>query len=364
VNRRNFLRVTGAAAAALTLPLPKLGRAVAAPDARWRVFEVTTQLTLLKPTGTSRAWVPLPLAVDTEFQKSLGNEWTASGGKAWFALDERYGVTMVAAEWAEGVKPVLEVRSRFTTRDWTVDLSAKPAASTLDAASHKLWTAPTKLIPTGGLVRATAQKVTASTQGGTVEKARALYQWVCDNSFRDPKTRGCGLGDVQSMLATKSLGGKCADINGLFIGLARSLGIPARDVYGVRVADSLRGYKALGKAVDVTKAQHCRAEFFADGYGWVPVDPGDVRKVMLEEPPGNLSAEDAKVQSARAFLFGNWEMNWLAFNYGHDVLLPGSNRGPVGFLMYPQGETADGRLDCLDAPAFQYTLTAREVSFA
>jgi transglutaminase-like putative cysteine protease len=363
MNRRSFLRISSAAGASLALPLPKLGRVFAATlEGPWRVFEVTTRIEMLHPKGVSRAWVPLPLAVDTDFQKSLGNRWDAKGGRASFAHDARYGVTLVSAEWPEGTKPVLEVTSKVTLRNWTVELATRPGRQTLDAAARALWTAPTRLIPTGGLVLATAEKVTAGVKGGDLDKARALYEWVCDNSYRDPKARGCGLGDINSMLATQTLGGKCADINGLFIGLARAVGIPARDVYGIRVADSQRGYKALGKSGDVTKAQHCRAEFFAEGYGWIPVDPGDVRKVILEEPPGNLSPSDPKVLAARATLFGNWEMNWMAYNYGHDVALPGSTHGSVGFLMYPQGETADGLLDCLDAPNFQYTLTSREVS--
>jgi len=364
MNRRSFLRVTGAAAASLALPLPRVGRALAAGDSGWRVFEVTTSIEILKPVGASRCWVPLPLAVDTDFQKSLGNEWSAPGGKAWFAHEDHYGVTMVAAEWPAGAKPVLELRCRFSLRDRSVDVLVKPGAQKLDAPDRKLWTAPTKLIPTDGIVLATATRVTSGVQGGDLAKARAIYEWVCDNSFRDPKTRGCGLGDIKFMLENRAMGGKCADINALFVGLARAAGIPARDVYGVRVADSQRGYKALGKSGDITKAQHCRAEFWADGYGWIPVDPGDVRKVILEEPPGNLPVDDAKVKAARAFLFGNWEMNWLAYNYAHDVTLPGSSRGPVGFLMYPQGETADGRLDCLDPVAFKYTLASRELSFS
>ena len=43
-------------------------------------------------------------------------------------------------------------------------------------------------------------------------------------------------------------------------------------------------------------------------WGWVPVDPADVRKVALEEPPGNLPLADAgKVDAARHTLFGAWE---------------------------------------------------------
>jgi transglutaminase-like putative cysteine protease len=363
MNRRNFLRITGAAAASLALPIPKLGRALASiPAGSWRVFEVTTHVELLHPKGVSRVWVPLPLAVDTDFQKSLGNSWDAKGGRASFQHDAHYGVTLVSVEWADGVKPLLDVTSRVTLRDWTVNLGAPPGPQTLDAASRALWTAPTRLIPTSGLVLATAKKITDGVRGGDVDKARAIYTWVCENSYRDPKTRGCGLGDINSMLSTQTLGGKCADINGLFVGLARAAGIPARDAYGIRVADSQRGYKALGRTGDISKAQHCRAEFFADGYGWTPVDPGDVRKVILEEPPGNLSPTDPKVLGAQASLFGGWEMNWMAYNYGHDVALAGSGHGPVGFLMYPQGETADGLLDCLDAANFQYAITSREVS--
>mgnify|MGYP003297110957 CR=1 FL=1 len=67
----------------------------------------------------------------------------------------------------------------------------------------------------------------------------------------------------------------------LFVALARSEGIPARDVYGIRVAGSQLGYKSLGKAGDITKAQHCRAEFYLPTHGWVPVDPaGGVPWVM------------------------------------------------------------------------------------
>src|SRR5690606_9962279 len=102
------------------------------------------------------------------------------------------------------------------------------------------------------------------------------------------RVRGCGIGDIVSMLKTGNLGGKCADLNALFVGLARASGLPARDVYGLRVAPSKFGYRSLGAGTEnVTRAQHCRAEVYISGLGWVPVDPADVRKVMLEEPPGN-----------------------------------------------------------------------------
>jgi transglutaminase-like putative cysteine protease len=135
-------------------------------------------------------------------------------------------------------------------------------------------------MPTDGIAQ-NAQKITKA--HAPMSKGGAIYDWV-ENTERNPKTRGCGVGDIKAMLESNALNGKCADLNALFVALARASGVPARDVYGVRVADSARGYKSLGKSGDVTKAQHCRAEFYAQGVGWVPVDPADVRKVVLEKP--------------------------------------------------------------------------------
>ena len=217
-------------------------------------------------------------------------------------------------------------------------------------------------MPTDGIVKVTSDEITVGKKTD-VAKARAIYEWIVENTFRNPKTRGCGTGDIRYMLESKDLGGKCADLNALYVGLARAAGLPARDVYGIRVAKSELGYKSLGpSSPNITRAQHCRAEVYLREYGWVPVDPADVRKVVLEEPPGNRALDDDLVKSARSRLFGAWEMNWMAYNFAHDVTLPGSKGGPIGFLMYPQAETAEGRLDCLDPDNFKYEIQAQEIA--
>jgi transglutaminase-like putative cysteine protease len=294
----------------------------------------------------------------------MGNKWTGNGQMK-VVTDGKYGAEMLYAEWKDGDKtPVVEVTSRFATRDRAVDpTKPNPGALKLSAAEVKLNTAATEFIPTDGIVRETAQAIVKGARTD-VEKAHAIYEWVVDNTFRDAKVRGCGWGDIKSMLETKNFGGKCGDLNAMFVGLARSVGVPARDIYGVRAADSRLGYKSLGKSGDITKAQHCRADFYANGYGWVAVDPADVRKVILEEPPGKLPIDEPRVVAARKRLFGSWEGNWLAYNYGHDLKLPGATRGAVAYLMYPQCETSEGRLDCLDPDNFKYTMTVRELPLA
>jgi len=358
MHRREFLKTSYAAAAVAALPW----RGALAADG-WRVYEAVTRVEITEPRGASLAWVPLPFTDRTDWFRDIGSHWQGNG-RARMVRDAKYGASMVVAQWDAGTaEPVLEVTSRFMTRERHTDLS-RPSAHgpRLSAAERAFHTAPTELIPTDGIVRETALEVTKGARTD-VEKARAIYDWVVDNTFRDPKTRGCGWGDIKSMLESGNLGGKCGDLNAMFVGLARAAGVPARDVYGVRVAPSAYGYKSLGaSSPNVSKAQHCRADFFADGYGWVAVDPADVRKVILEEPPGKLALDDPKVLAARKRLFGGWEMNWLAYNTGHDIALPGSSGPRLPYLMYINAETGGERRDQLDPASVRYSITAREVT--
>ena len=361
MDRRTFLAsgATALAAAGLARPLAALG-ADTSGGAKWRTFEVTTRLEIVQPSGVTRAWVPMPLMPDTDYQKSLGQSFTGNAALTRVIRDEKYGAGIFYAEWpGDEPAPAVEVTTRFATRDRVVDLSVPGNPPPEDKAVLKKYTSGTKFIATDGIVRKQALEVSrgASTD---VEKARAVYEWIVENTFRDPKVRGCGLGDIKALLQTGYLGGKCADLNALFVGMVRSLGIPARDIYGVRVTESA-DYKSLGRSGDITKGQHCRAEFYAAAYGWVPVDPADVRKLVLEEN-GGTPLSDPKIQKARSRLFGSWEMNWLAYNYAADLKLPGSPGDQIAFFMYPQAETANERRDSLDPDAVKYKLTSREVT--
>ena len=362
MDRRKFLQ-SGTAAVAFA-SLPRISIAQQLPfepqPGGWRTFETTTRIEILKPEGTSRAWMPVP-SVQSDYQQVIGNTWS-SNGSARLASDGKYGAAMVAAEWGPGEKaPVLEVVSTFSTRNRATEFGKPDPARKLDPASARFYTAGTEFVQTDGIVRKIAEEIVKGTSN-EIEKARAIYEWIVDNTFRDPKTRGCGIGDIKALLESGNFGGKCADLNALYVGLARAAGLPARDVYGLRVVKSEFGYRSLGAgSPNVTRAQHCRAEVFLTGYGWVPVDPADVRKVVLEEKSSPITLADPVVPPVRRKLFGAWEMNWLAYNEAADVKLPGSNGPAVPFLMYPQGEISGQRLDSLDPDNFKYTITAREI---
>ena len=84
-----------------------------------------------------------------------------------------------------------------------------------------------------------------------------------------------------------------------------------------------------------------------------------MRKVVLEE---QVALDSDKVMALRERLFGNWEMNWVGFNYARDFTLAGKKDGPIGFLMYPYAETPDGNEDSLDPTTFAYVISSKEIA--
>lgn len=273
--------------------------------------------------------------------------------------DPQAGASYYHAAWQDGAPRQLGVSWLARNVDRGTGVNALPNGLHAKLPKHaRAYLDPSQYIPVDGIVLDTARLATRGAHT-PLEKARAIYDWVVDNSFRDPATKGCGLGDIKTILQTGNLGGKCADINSLFVGLARASGIPAREVFGIRVAES-KQFKSLGKTGDVTRVQHCRAEFYLAGYGWVPVDPADVREAILEE---KLPLTDPKIVALRDKLFGYWEMSWLALNHARDFSLKAqAANNPINFLMYPYAELDGVAREQLMPDQFVYRIIAEEIS--
>ncbi|WP_298264383.1 transglutaminase-like domain-containing protein [Acidocella sp.] len=342
-----------------------LGRAAPAPlfaprpQDGWKRYAVTTTLNLATPGRLAQAWVPLPSVSDPAWVTPLGNDWHGADFSA--REVDAGGARMLHVMWEPGATPAIAVTSRFASRDRAVNWNDPRPVAPLSVAERAQYTGATQYIPvTGPIARLSGQIV----QGLTGDRARAaaIYGWVVCNTHRDHAVRGCGTGNVGAMLKYADFGGKCADLNGLFVGLVRAAGIPARDIYGVRVAQSQFGYRSLGaNTADVTSAQHCRAEVYLEGYGWTAMDPADVRKVMLDEVKGGLTLTDPRVAAVRKGLFGAWEGNWMPYNHANDVALPGGGGRVVPFLMYPQAQVDGVWLDPLAPKTMRYSLHAEAI---
>ncbi len=321
---------------ALLLPLSAWGKTVEGTYT-W-TFDLSSH-----PAGEeTRLWIPYPVSDANQLVTDL--HWEGDYNEAWVTTDQTNGNAMLFARWDAGSQS-RKLTLRFHVRREEQSVTGlKDAGLPLDPGFAGRYLGATRLGPTDGPVKALADSIVKG-KTSILEKARAIYDWTVENTFRDPKTRGCGLGDVPALL--KRPGGKCADISSIYVALARAAGVPAREVLGIR-----QGKK---DGQDVTGWQHCWAEFYLPGTGWVPVDPADVRKAMLKQ---NLKLDDPKVAELRAYFWGTVDPYRVRLAEGRDLTLNPPQKGPaLNYLMYPFAQVGDETLDWLDAKTFSYHIT-------
>lgn len=327
-----------------------LALSLVSASAAWgasRAGVVTTAVDLsAKDQGKEvKLWLPYPVsdAAQTISDIKISGDYAESA----VYTDTANGTPILFARWDKGTKSRKLTMSFRAERKEVIrrDFPAKEGA--WEKADYSRYLAPTSLGPTDGEVKKLADRITAG-KVGVLAKTKAIYDWTCENTYRDPATRGCGQGNVCALL--EKPGGKCTDISSVFIALCRASGIPAREIFGIR----------LGKKPqeDITGYQHCWAEFFLPGYGWVPADPADVRKAMLVE---NLKLEDKKTADYRAYFWGGVDAYRIRIAGGRDIVLNPPQAGkPLNTFGYPYAEVGGEALDFYDPKSFSYSYTFSE----
>ncbi|MFZ4535907.1 transglutaminase-like domain-containing protein [Propionivibrio sp.] len=326
------------------------------PLAQWRTYDLRSTILLNRINGKARLWLPLAQYKDTPWERSLGHNWQGNFHNAGIYRDPVAEMEVFYADWAEGVtNPQLQIISQIATQDRHFDITRRGAVAERTEVLRRCLQS-TDFVPIDGIVRNTAERAIGRIKD-PVAQGKAIYEWVVENTLYDPTMKRVGNVNIGSMLDSGNLSGRSADIALLFVALCRALGIPARPVFGLRI-DSSRLFGSLGVSGNLSTAQHCRAEFYTPGYGWIPVDPSDVRKAIRDE---RLSIGDPKLTVLKKLLFGFWEMNWISFNVAQDVSLRGSAGKTLPFLIYPEVETIEGRFDSLDSSRFSYQVSASRV---
>jgi transglutaminase-like putative cysteine protease len=302
------------------------------------IFKIN--LNAQKGSNNARLWLPYPLSEEHQRIENLTIEGNFDNASIY--REQKSGAIYHFSEWrGASDSKTLEMSFKVKAEERII----KDLRDTNDPVPEEIkqYLKSDPWIPTDGGIKEIADKITHDKKG-ILEKSRAVYDWVVENTYRDPSVKGCGLGIVEQMLIKR--GGKCVDISSVYIALARAAGVPAREVFGIR----------LGKKSEqeITNDYHCWAEFFLPGTGWIPVDPADVRKIMLAE---NLSLKEAK--KYREYYFGAVDEFRIALDRsGRGLkLLPLQESGPLNYLMYPYAEIDGKPLDYLDPKNFNYTVT-------
>ena len=324
-----------------------------------RKFSVANTYSINPSTESTQLWIPLPK--DESYHKVVSFDYKGNFTEAKIVKNE-YDTRVLYVKWDKSdKKSELEVNFDVIMQEITTNFS-KATSSMNYPEDVKVFLEGSTHIPITASLTKYAKDIAKGAKT-PLEKAQAVYDWTVTTMYRDDSVIGCGLGDAKKAIEEKIYGGKCTDISSVLVCLLRNLGIPSREVFGIRAGQS-KISNACGKADDkgfanITGAQHCRAEFYIDGLGWVPADPADVTKVRLAE---KLTNEDKKVKDVKKYFFGSWEMNWVAFNSARDfVLNPKPTQYPINMLGYPYAEVGEDALDYYTPKTFTYSYTSQEI---
>jgi transglutaminase-like putative cysteine protease len=323
-----------------------------------RKFSITNGFVLEPSEEIAQLWVPLPL--ESSYQKVVNLKFDGNYDEAYISKNE-YDASVLYAKWNKDTeKRELNVNFDVITQQRTTDFTNAKNDMTY-SEDVQTYLKGTQHIPVNDKIKAFAANIIKDAKT-PLQKAEAIYDWTVTTMYRDNSVIGCGIGDAGKAIEEKIFSGKCTDISSVFVALLRNSNIPAREVFGIRAGKSHIS-KACGKADEkgfakITGGQHCRAEFFISGLGWVPADPADVTKVRLAE---KLTNEDQKIKDTKKYMFGSWEMNWVAFNYARDfVLNPKPAQYPLNMLGYPYAEVGEDTQDYYDAKTFAYNYFSQE----
>jgi transglutaminase-like putative cysteine protease len=290
-------------------------------------------------------WIPYPVTdrYQTVSDIKVSGDFASSGVYTVAAN----GTPVLHARWPANAKSRKFTFSCVVDRTEVRQTNLPTGEPAWNPADYAEYLKSTSLGPVDGEVKKLAESITKG-QNAVLAKARAIYDWCCSNMYRDPNTAGCGKGDVCALL--QKPGGKCTDISSVYIALCRAAGVPAREVFSVR----------LGKKAEenITGYQHCWAEFFLPGYGWVTADPADVRKAMLVE---KLESGDPKAKEYREYFWGGIDAYRLVIATGRDIVLnPPQAGAPLNTFGYPYAEVGGKAIDFYQPKSFAYTYSFKE----
>lgn len=337
-------------------------------------YELTKSFNLAVPKGSkgeTNLWVPLPF--NNEYQEVKSVNFEGNYKSAYITENNQYGAKTLFANWDENAdKRDLKIQLVIQTKDREPMLQgALKGYQVPNKIQYSVdvleYLKPTTHIKTDGIVKEYADKIVGK-ETNPLKKAELIHQWIVNNMERDNSVLGCGNGDVEKILTTGVLKGKCTDINSVFVALARASDIPAREIFGLRLGQAVKmgkyskgafGSADANKFANVSGGQHCRAEFYLAGFGWVPVDSADVTKMRLAE---KKAVNDPDTQAVSNYLFGNWEMNWVGYNHARDFeLYPLPEVAPLNNFGYPYAEIGGDPLNFFDPKEFSYEFTSKEL---
>jgi transglutaminase-like putative cysteine protease len=267
------------------------------------------------PVGARQLRVWLPVPQDSAVQKISDLSFSFPPK---FSTEPKYG-NRIAYWEIESPKSTHEITMRFNCerKEIVMDLEKLSTDARVTTAQFTTFLAPDKLVLVDDEIREMAAAVTKG-KTATLEKARAIYDYVLDRMTYDKNHQGWGLGSTRHACEVGK--GNCTDFHALFNSLCRASGIASGFEIGLYLPYEKNKQEPLG-------GYHCWAFFLVPGKSWVPVD----------------CSEADRFPERKDYFFGAHTPNRVTLSTGRDItLVPAQAGEPLNYFLNPHAE-ADGQ---------------------
>ena len=268
-------------------------------DKRTYVFTYSADLSVARAAVPNTLFIWMPIPVSAPYQR---NRQMVSRSLEPFVEGHRGASLFQFKDMTGG--STARVTLSYLVDSYVVETQIKATAIKRDLPGpvRSAYTLASPLIPSDDKEIAKQAERIAGKERNPYLQAKKLYDWLVTEGGVGPEPREGG--------ALQAFTGKQADAYSaalLFCALARARGIPSLPVSGYLVDR------------DRSARRHWWAEFWIDGFGWVPVDPA--------LGAGAAPAGFAVRENARDYYFGNLDNQRVVFSRGQAELSPMDPRG-------------------------------------
>lgn len=266
------------------------------------------------PAGTKRlrVWMPVPQNSTIQEIRDLSFSRPAHLNR-----ETKYG-NRIAYWEIENPPSTLSLAMKFVCA--RKEIRVRPDLLTADASDagnvFGVFKSPDALVTVDDEIKALAGRITVG-KTGSLEKARAIYDYVLEKMTYDKNHPGWGQGSTRHACEVGK--GNCTDFHALFNSLCRAQGIASGFEIGLYLPYERNKQEPLG-------GYHCWAFFRVPGKTWVPVD----------------CSEADCLPERKEFFFGGHTSNRVTLSTGRDLMLePKQRGGPLNYFLNPYAEADD-----------------------
>jgi transglutaminase-like putative cysteine protease len=267
------------------------------------------------PAGTRklRIWIPVPQDSTVQTIRNL-----AFSGEPKLGVEPKYG-NRIACWEVENPGAVCDVTMKFDCAriETKTDLDALKSEGQDDPAAFEVFRKADALVLVDAEMKQLSDGITKG-KTATIEKAKAIYDFVLAKMTYDKNHLGWGLGSTRHACDVGK--GNCTDFHALFNSLCRAQGIASGFEIGLYLPYEKGKSEPLG-------GYHCWAFFRVPGKSWVPVDISEADRFPDRAP----------------YFFGGHTSNRVTLSTGRDITLEPKQAGaPLNYFLNPYAE-ADGQ---------------------